>query len=125
MRLEDMRIYQIAVKLRKKVHEEVRKIPKYWSIKDAKQILGSSSSVPSNIAEGFGRRFYPKDFIHFLNISAGSSDETKNHAQALADDGYFSQEIADHFKKSYKDLAIRINNLIVYINKKHNLITNR
>lgn len=124
MKLEELRIYQIAVKLRKEVHEEVRKMPKYWAIEDAKQILRSSSSAPSNIAEGFGRRLYPKDYVRFLNIASASSDETQNHALALAEGGHLTKERAEYFRKSYKDLSIRTGNLIVTIKKTHKLIKN-
>ena len=40
----------------------------------ANQLLRSSISVPSNIAEGHGRGT-PKDFAHFLDISMGSLGE--------------------------------------------------
>ena len=66
-KLEDLRIYQLAVKLRDEVYEEVHRIPFYWKNDDVKQIKKSSSSAPSNIAEGFGRRFYKKDFALFLS----------------------------------------------------------
>jgi four helix bundle protein len=49
--------------------------------RDAKllqQINESSSSAPSNIAEGFGR-FGPPSFAHFLSIAIGSEFETANH----------------------------------------------
>jgi four helix bundle protein len=42
------------------------------------QIRDSSSSAPSNIAEGFGR-FRPGDFARFLEIARASLDETRNH----------------------------------------------
>ena len=42
------------------------------------QIRRSAISIMSNIAEGQGRRT-DKDFAHFLNISLGSTAETKSH----------------------------------------------
>ena len=119
--VEELKIYQIAIKLRDEVHKEVNCIPNNWQIKDVGQIKRSSSSVPSNIAEGFGRRFYPRDYIRFLNLAIGSSDESQNHAEALYKGGFLSKDRADYFKRSYKDLSIRTVNLRNSIRKKYNL----
>ena len=98
--VEELKIYQIAVKLRNEVYEDVNRITNNWKIKDIDQIKRSSSSVASNIAEGFGRRFYPKDYIRFLNLAIGSSDESQNHTDVLYKGGYFSKKRANYFKTS-------------------------
>ena len=118
-------IYQMAVKLRKEVYADVRNIPHSWANDDVKQIKRSSASVPANIAEGFGRRLYPKEYVHFLTISKGSSDETKNHSEALFDDDHLSKERMEYYKKNYKILAIKTNNLIIKIRKDNNLLPKR
>ena len=119
--VEELIIYQIAVKLRDEVHQEMNCIRNNWQIKDVDQIKRSSSSISSNIAEGFGRRFYPKDYIRFLSLAIGSSDESQNHTEALCKGGFLSKEKTDYFKKSYKDLSIRTVNLRNSIRKKNNL----
>ena len=106
-KLEDLRIYKLAVKLRNEVYEEAHNIPFYWKNDDVRQIKRSSSSVPSNIAEGFGRGFYKKTFALFLSYAIGSCEETPNHAFSLYKGGYISLEKAEYFQKSYKDLVIR------------------
>lgn len=78
-RIEDLVIHQIALDLAKEIHELTGEIPHYWTNQDVKQIRRSSSSTASNIAEGFGQRFYVKKFLYYLNIAKGSSDETQNH----------------------------------------------
>lgn len=118
--VEELKIYQIATKLRNDLYKEVNR-PDSWKIKDIDQIKRSSSSVAANIAEGFGCRFYPKKFIYYLNIALGSSDETQNHADALYEEKVFSKKRANDFKKNYKDLSIRIINLTNSIRKKNNL----
>ena len=96
-RIEELRIYIIALLLANEIHCLVEKIPNWWRIKDAKQIKSSSSSVPSNIAEGFGQRFYPKKFLHYLNIAKGSSDETQNHLRLL-----FGKKCLCHDSREYR-----------------------
>jgi len=116
---EDLVIYQIALRLSKEIHELTGKILVHWKINDVGQIRRSSSSVPSNVAEGFGQRFYPKKFIHFLNIALGSSDETKNHLRSLFNKAHIKNEQIDHYENQYKNLSIKILNLINYLRKKH------
>jgi len=56
------------------------------------QIKDSSSSAPSNIAEGFGR-FRPGDFARFLEIARASLDETRNHLIDGRDRGYLADPL--------------------------------
>jgi len=114
MQVNDLKIYQIACKLRDELHQCIKRVPRFWSIKSANQALGSSSSVSAIIIEGFSRRFRRKDYVHFLVMSLGSSDETQDHIKALFADGYFNSEDRNYFLKSYKDLSIRIVNYMNY-----------
>lgn len=106
-KLEDLRIYKLAVKLRDEVYEEVHRIPFCWKNADVDQVKRSSSSVPSNIAEGFARRYYKKQFALFLSYAIGSIKETPNHTFALYKSGHITLEKADYFEKKYRDLFIR------------------
>lgn len=121
MQVKELRIYQIAVRLRDEVYSEVKKIPKYWLIDDVRQIKRSSSSVPSNITEGYARRFYVKELVKYIDIAIGSSDETSNHTKALYRDGHLTKEKMKYFEKEYKDLSIRIVNYRNFKRKKFNL----
>jgi len=121
-KVEELLIYKIALQLASEVNELVKEIPHYWKNEDVRQVKRSSSSVPSNIAEGFGQRFYPKKFIYYLNIAKGSSDETKNHLKKLRNDKCMNIGVADAYIKKYTDLSVRIVNLIDYLKKKHNIL---
>lgn len=121
MNYKDLRIYQLAAKLRDELHEELRKIPNSWSVEDVKQARRSSSSTLANIVEGYGRRFYPKDIILFLTRSITSSDETQNHARSLGKDSYITMEKSYYFQNKYKTLSIQTLNYLNYLRKKHNI----
>lgn len=120
--VEELEIYQIALQLAKEINEIIKQIPHYWNIEECGQILRSSSSVPSNIAEGFAQRFYPRKFIYFLNIAIGSSDESQTHMQKLRNNGHVKIKIADDYIKRYKNLSVRILNFINYLKRKHNIV---
>ncbi len=119
--VEELVIYQIALQLAKEINELIKQIPHYWDIEECGQILRSSSSVPSNIQEGFAQRFYPKKFILYLNNALGSSDESKGHMEKLRNNGHVKPETADSYIKRYKGLSIKILKLINHLRKKHNL----
>lgn len=120
-RLEDLLIHQIALQLAKEVHELVGAIPFNWKIKEVDDIKRSSSSVSSNISEGFSQRFYTKKFLLYLYIALGSSDETQDHLKKLYNNGHINSERASYYINSYKNLSIKILNLINYQRKRHNI----
>ncbi len=53
------------------------------------QLRRAGSSVPANIAEGFGRRS-TKDFIRYLEIASGSLEETRYFLVLSRDLGYLN-----------------------------------
>ncbi|MFC1732449.1 four helix bundle protein, partial [candidate division KSB1 bacterium] len=101
-RAEDLVIYTIALDLSSEINELADDIPYNWNIKEVDQIKRSSSSIHSNITEGFAQRFYSRKFIHYLNIALGSSDETQNHIRKLKNDCHINIENANHYLKKYK-----------------------
>jgi four helix bundle protein len=119
--VEELVIYQVALQLAKEINKLIKQIPRYWNIEECKQILRSSSSVPSNIKEGFAHRFYAKQFIRYLYIAMGSSDESQDHMEKLRNNNQVKIEIANDYIKRYKYLSIKILNFINYLKNKHNI----
>jgi len=64
-------VWQKAMELVTSVYRETRNFPKEEIYGLTSQIRRSAVSIPSNIAEGFGRKSQ-QDFIRFLKISMGS-----------------------------------------------------
>ena len=121
MLFTDLRIYQIASDLSRDIERLIKQIPLYWKINEGNQVIRSASSVPPNIAEGFAKQVYPKEYIRFLNIALGSSDESQSHIILLYKKNYISRERYDYFLNQYKNLSIKILNLIKSIRKYHNI----
>ncbi len=118
--VEELLIYQIAVQLSVEIYE-LTDIPFSWKIPEINQIKRSSSSISSNITEGFSQRFHPKKFVHFLYIAMGSSDETQNHLEKLYKKGIIDEEKAKYYISQYKNLSVKLVNFITYLRTKHNL----
>lgn len=113
--IKELRIYQIALQLAGEIEKLIKQIPYYWDIEECRQILRSSSSCPSNIAEGFSQRFYTKKFIHYLRIAMGSSDESQDHLTKLRNNKHITNEIAEHYIFRYKSLSVKTLNMITHL----------
>ena len=121
MHYDDLKIYQLAIKLAIEIKQLTEKIPYYWKIKEVSQIIESSDSIHSKIVEGWGRRFYRRDYIKFLNYSLASSDETQDHLIALHGGQHISKDDYEKYWRAYKDLSVRILNYINYQKKRFNI----
>jgi len=73
---EELEAWQKSHSLTLAVYKITNRFPKEERFGLVSQLRRASSSVPANIAEGFGRRT-TKDFVRFLDISAGSLNETR------------------------------------------------
>jgi four helix bundle protein len=51
-------------------------LPREERYRLADQLIRASMSVPTNLAEGYGRRM-PRDKAHFYTIASGSAEELK------------------------------------------------
>lgn len=71
--LEDLKIWQKSMDLSHSVAVCIKKSSEF-SLRN--QILRSAISIPSNIAEGYGRAGN-KEFIRYLKIAKGSANELK------------------------------------------------
>jgi four helix bundle protein len=74
----DLVVWDKAMDLGVTVHQfcEERRAPRYFVLMD--QLQRSAGSVPSNIAEGYGRRSRG-DYMRFVGIANGSLCELETH----------------------------------------------
>ena len=85
---EELIVWQKAMVLARMVYVLQRKLPKEELYGLGDQIRRAVVSIPSNIAEGFGRES-PNEFRHFLAIARGSLYEVKTQLQLSESLGYF------------------------------------
>lgn len=77
----DLLIWQRAILLSKSIYEISSSFPKEEIYGMTSQMRRSSISIPSNIAEGFGRS--PKEFLKFLRIARGSLFELDSQLEIV------------------------------------------
>lgn len=75
---EDLEIYKRSYKLALNIHERTKKFPEIERYDITSQIRRCSKSIPTNIAEGYGRQSRD-EFKRFARISLGSCNEMQVH----------------------------------------------
>ena len=88
---EELDAWRLAALLRSEVYAATANVR---SVRDAKfcdQLQSAASSVPANIAEGFGR-YAPREFSQFLRIAKGSLVEVQNYLTEAVERGLLSKE---------------------------------
>ena len=116
-RFEDLEIWQESRKLSKEIISIAKTTDLKLDYRFKEQIKSSSGSVVDNIAEGFERNGN-QEFRQFLSIAKGSAGEARSQVYRLFDNGYINQEKLDFLVSEYEKLSVKINNFIVYLNKK-------
>ena len=75
---KDLDVWQIAMTLAENCYRITRSFPRDEIYGLTSQIRRSASSVPANIAEGYGRE-NTGSFIQFLRVAQGSLKELETH----------------------------------------------
>jgi len=112
MNYEDLEVWERSTRLSVKVYKTFSNSRDY-GFKD--QITRSSLSVPSNIAEGFGRTS-DKEKRNFLNIARGSCAELHTQLLIGSEIGYIDQNISKEMIKEAKEISSMISGLMKCFN---------
>lgn len=113
---EKLNVWQEAKKLVVEVYNLLDNFPMFENYALCDQIRRAIVSVPSNIAEGSGRKSL-KEQIRFLEISYGSLMETYNQLLIAIELGYITEESVETVKPNIDSVAKMINGLSSAYNK--------
>jgi four helix bundle protein len=95
---------------------EIHKITAKFPIPERRelgsQLRRAATSVPINIAEGYGRKRSSEDFKRFLVIALGSCNEVSVILDLVHDLGYLPQETHLKLAQEYTEIGKGINKLI-------------
>jgi four helix bundle protein len=101
----DLRIYQRSYETALEIHRRTLKFPAFERGELGSQLRRSSSSVPINIAEGYGRKRSADDFRRFLVIALGSCDETSVLLDFAHDLHYLDDVAYSNLKQRYEEIG--------------------
>lgn len=91
---KELKVWQKAMDLTVEIYRLVSLLPKSETYALSDQMRRAAVSIPSNIAEGYGRNS-TKEFIQFLAIARGSQLELETQVQICQRLEYFSDDEID------------------------------
>lgn len=100
---KQLMVWQKSHQFTLEVYAATKVFPKDESFGLVSQIRRSSSSIPTNIAEGCGRGSNA-DFAHFLQISMGSASEAEYQIILSRDLNYINEQ-------TYTDLSSQVSEI--------------
>lgn len=107
----ELKVWQVGKDLTIKIYNVTRKYPTTEQFGLTSQTQRSAVSIPSNIAEGFGRHG-SNEFKHFLSIAYGSVAELETQLTIANELKYLDDEEYDKLIDSTTQISKMINGLI-------------
>ena len=110
MRFEDMDVWKVAARLSASVYKELA-TSKEYGFRD--QITRAGLSIPSNIAEGFGRST-DRDKRNFLNYAKGSCAEFRSQTYVGMKAGFIDNEVGIAWVDDSNKISAMLTSLMKY-----------
>jgi four helix bundle protein len=108
----DLIVYQKSYKLAMEIFEITKSFPKEEKYSLVDQIRRSSRSIPSNIAEAWVKRKYPKSFVSKLLDSLAEEAETEVWIDMSKDCKYIDDQLHNSLLERYQEVAKMLNSMI-------------
>lgn len=121
MSYKKLQVWCISRELVIEIHNlTLSDLPRFELYETGSQIRRSIKSVKTNIVEGYGRRIYKQDYIHFLIIAYASLLETIDHLETLFETGSLkSKNKFDEIKGKLTILGKKLHVFIEIISKNY------
>lgn len=114
---QDLRVWEKAYNLCLEIYKLTRRFPDEEKYGLCSHIRKSSVSIPSNIAEGYGRKGR-QEYIHYLYIAYGSYCELETQLMLAVDLEYVGEKEKDKILGLGKEVERILKALINSLEKK-------
>ena len=104
---QDLAIWKRSHALAIEIYKITQTFPRDEVFGQVSQIRRAIVSIPTNIAEGCGRRT-KTEFAQFLNIASGSASEVEYELLLAKDTGYISEQQYEHLKNEIREIRSMI-----------------
>ena len=115
--LEGLLAWRKSMDFAKRVYKEVLPLlpnEEKWAM--GSQLRRAVTSIPANIAEGYGRHYY-QEGVRFCFVARGSLEETRTLLLLSSELGYVSEAIATSLQEDILELNRIISGYIAYLKK--------
>ena len=110
-KIEDLRVWQNARILCKIIYTLTHKEDFEKDFRVVQQIRAAAGSIMDNIAEGYGRGGN-KEFIQFLSIAKGSTQEVLSQLYRAYDVQYITEQEFIETKQLLNTISVMLHNLL-------------
>ena len=110
-----LQVWDRSHQLTLEIYKELKNFPKEELFALTSQMKRSSSSIPTNIAEGAGR-FTNKDFARFLTIAYGSANELEYQIILSSDLGFLEHSKGEILIEKVQEIRKMLHALINKLN---------
>jgi four helix bundle protein len=115
---KDLKVWQKACQACLTIYKITKGFPKHETYSLTSQIRRAAISVPSNIAEGYGRKTTP-DYLRSLYIAYGSNCELETQVLLSGDLGYMKSEKLREIQEAIGEVERMLKALIKSLERKH------
>ena len=102
---KDLQVYDRSYKAAIAMYRAVTKFPSEELYGLTSQIKRAATSIPLNIAEGYGKRENANEFKRFLLMAIGSCNEMLVLTDMSKDLGFISSEQHEKMSREYNEIA--------------------
>ena len=113
---KDLKAWQKSMELVTEIYRSTRGFPREETYGLTSQLRRAAISIPSNIAEGQGRRL-PGDFQHFLRNARGSLLEVETQVLIAGNLGYWTAAQVEDLSSRCAEVGRILNGLLAAIQK--------
>jgi len=114
---QELQVWQKSYQLCLEIYRISRRFPKEETYGLTSQMRRAAVSVPSNIAEGYGRKTTP-DYVRALHIAYGSNCELETQMLLSCDLGYIESEEIKRLEASIREVERMLKALIKSLENK-------
>ena len=108
---KDLIVWQKSMALVRRLYEVTRAFPQEELFGLTSQMRRAAVSIPSNIAEGYGR-IYDKERINFLSIALGSASELETQLIISNDLGFINEADSAGLSSLNNEVILMLSSLI-------------
>jgi four helix bundle protein len=114
---KELKVWQKSYQLCLKVYDITKTFPKHEGFGLTSQMRRAVVSIPSNIAEGYGRKTTP-DYLRSLYIAYGSTCELETQILLSGDLGYLNKEVMPELQRDISEVERMLKALIKSLEKR-------
>ena len=115
---KDLIVWERSYQLCLEIYKITKAFPKEERYGITSQIRKAAVSIPSNIAEGYGRKT-TREYIRFLYIAYGSNCELETQILLSGDLSYVEPVKLEMLKEGIREVERMLKALIQSLEKKH------